>query len=378
MAYGYEDSKDLAAVFQGRAQGYAYGRQSNPTVTALEDKITLLEEGLDTICFATGMSALTTTLLALLRKGDHLISSQFLFGNTNSVFNTLATLGVEVTFVDATRAESISAAVQKNTKAVFVETIANPRTHISDLDKIGVVCEKAGLVYIVDNTMTTPYLFTPKKLKASLVINSLTKSICGHGTTLGGAVTETGVFDWTRFENIYDNYKKKKPAFWGITQIRKKGLRDFGGALAPEAAGRISMGAETLALRMDRCCSNAEKLADFFNESAGITVVHYPGLDTHAQHGIAAKYFRRFGFLMSIELEAGRDVFEFLNRLQLVISSSNLGDNRTLAIPVAHTIFYEMGPERRASMGVTDNMVRLSIGIEEPEDLVQDFKQALD
>lgn len=377
VAYGYEDARDIAAVFQGKAQGYSYGRQVNPTTTALEDKITAMEGGVDSVCFATGMAAITAVMFSLLRAGDHLISSSFLFGNTNSLFNTLKVLGIEVTFVDPTDTKNVRDALQDNTKAVFVETIANPCTQVADLAGIGEFCRRQQLLYVVDNTMTSPYLFQPKTVHAGLVVNSLTKCIGGHGNALGGAVTETGCFDWTQFDNIYDSYKKGDVNTWGLLQIKKKGLRDTGATLGPEAAHHLSVGSETLALRMERSTSNALTLAEFFDEHPLINSVYYPGLKTHAEHERATELFRAYGPIMSIELNESVDCFDFLSMLSLPIVSSNLGDNRTLAIPVAHTIYYEMGPERRASMGISDGMVRFSVGIEDLDDLLADFQRAL-
>ena len=377
VAYGYEDAHDLAEVFQGKRPGYTYGRQVNPTVEALEAKVTRMERGVASVCFGTGMGAIGTLLFGLLRAGDHFISSSFLFGNTNSLFNSFAAHGLEVTFVDATDAAAVAAAVRPNTKLVFVETIANPRTQVTDLAGLGALCEQHGLVYVVDNTMTSPYLFQPVDHGASLVVNSLTKYIGGHGNALGGAVTEVGNFDWARFENIYDNYRAGEPVKWGITQIKKKGLRDFGAALAPEAAHHIAVGAETLALRMERQCANTQRLVEFLAAHDKIAAVYYPGLATHPEYQRAAELFRYPGALFSFELDPAIDVFELLNRLDVVIKSSNLGDNRTLAIPVAHTIYYEMGAERRASMGIIDSLVRISTGIEDGDDLIADFDNAL-
>ncbi|MEO7728553.1 MAG: cystathionine gamma-synthase family protein [Burkholderiales bacterium] len=377
VAFGYPDARDLAKVFKGEMPGYAYGRQGNPTTAAVEAKINKMEDGIATVCFGTGMAAIAAVFIALLRKGDHVVSSSFLFGNTNSLFGTFGEMGCEVSFVDATDVENVARAVRPETKLVFVETIANPCTQIADLARIGEFCASRGLLYVVDNTMTTPYLYRPKQHGAGLVVNSLTKSICGHGNALGGAVTDTGLFDWTRFPNIYENYKQAKPAQWGILQIRKKGLRDVGSTLAAEPAHRIAVGAETLALRMERCSENAQKLAHFLAAHSRVTKVFYPGLAAHPQHRVAGAWFKTCGALMSIELAAGIDCFEFLNRLKLVISSSHLGDNRTLAIPVAHTIYWEMGPQRRAEMGIADSLIRLSIGIEDYADLEADFAQAL-
>jgi O-acetylhomoserine (thiol)-lyase len=377
VAYGYRDARELAAVFQGRAQGYAYGRQGNPTAAALEDKINRMEDGVATVCFSTGMAAIGAIMVALLRAGDHIVSSSFLFGNTNSMFATLATQGIGVAFVDATDAHAVEAALTPATRLVFVETIANPRTQIADLAKIGELCASRGLIYVVDNTMTSPYLFRPKSVRAGLVVNALTKYIGGHGNALGGSVTDTGGFDWTRYANIYDAYKGPKPALWGIAQIRKKGLRDWGGTLTAEQAHHIAVGAETLALRMERACANALALAQFLSTHRKVRAVYYPGLPAHPQHALARALFAGFGALLSFELDPALDCFDFLNRLQNVVLSSNLGDNRTLAIPVAQTIYWEMGPERRASMGIADSLIRVSVGIEDRDDLIADFAQAL-
>ncbi len=376
VAYGYEDARELAAVFQGK-RGYSYGRQINPTVEALEAKIGAMENGLQTVCFGTGMAAIGTMLFALLREGDHFVSSAFLFGNTNSLFQTFETHGVGVSFVDATDAAAVADAIGDRTRLVFVETIANPRTQIAALEEVGELCRDRGLVYVVDNTMTSPYLFQPRTVQASLVVNSLTKYIGGHGNALGGAVTEMGCFDWRGFDNIYDTYRKGDPSSWGITQIRKKGLRDFGAALGPEAAHHIAVGAETLALRLDRQCATAEALARYLDAHPRVKRVYYPGLEAHPQHDRARRLFRHPGALFSFELSDGVDIWTFLNALEVVVKSSNLGDNRTLAIPVAHTIYFEMGPERRASMGIDDSLIRISVGIEEAEDLLEDFERAL-
>ncbi len=377
VTYTYDDARDLAAVFQGTQKGYTYGRQVNPTVTALQDKITLMEGGHSTAAFSTGMAAIGTTLFSLLRAGDHFISSSYLFGNTNSLFNTFASHGIEVSFVDATSADEVRGAIKKNTRLVFLETIANPRTQVAELPAIGEICQERGLVYIVDNTMTTPYLFQPKSVGASLVVNSLTKYIGGHANALGGAITETGIFDWETFPHLYDNYKKGDRASWALTQIKKKGLRDFGATLGAEAAHHISVGSDTLALRMEQACKNAQTLADYLDAHGNVKKVYYPGLNAHPQHELARELFKHPGALFSVELVDKLDCFDFLNKLDLVVCTSNLGDTRSLGIPVAHSIYFEMGPERRASMGIDDSLVRFSIGIEETEDLLADFEQAL-
>ncbi len=376
VAFGYEDTRELAAVFQGKKPGFTYGRQINPTVEALENKISVMENGLRTVCFGTGMAAIGTAFFALLRHGDHVVSSAFLFGNTNSLFNSFAVQGVDVSFVDATSVEAVAAAVTPKTRLVFVETIANPRTQVTALKEIGEYCAQHGLIYVVDNTMTSPYLFQPAKVQASLVVNSLTKYIGGHGNALGGAITEMGHFDWGSYAHIYEDYRSGNPQMWGITQIKKKGLRDFGASLAAEAAHHISVGAETLALRMERQCTNAQTLAEYLYAHDQVREVFYPGLPHHPQYQRSTELFKHAGAILSFELAPSVDLWDFMDRLQVIIRSTNLGDNRTLAIPVAHTIYYEMGPERRASMGIEDSLIRVSVGIEDCGDLIDDINQA--
>ena len=378
VAFGYTDARQLASVFQGKEPGFRYGRQGNPTVSALEDKVSKMEDGVATLCFGTGMAAIGALFQALLKAGDQIVSSSFLFGNTNSLWQTVAGQGVDVAFVDATDVAQVEAAITPNTRMVFVETIANPRTQVADLAGIGELCRERGILYVVDNTMTTPWLFRPKAVGAGLVVNSLTKSIGGHGIALGGALTDTGLFDWSAYPNIAPNFRKQPAKAQGMAQLRAKALRDFGAALGPEAAHHIAVGAETLALRMERTCANALALATMLEADERVSAVHYPGLASHPQHGVVTSLFRSGGSLLSFELNDDIDPFDYLNRLKLAIPASNLGDNRTLVIPVAHTIFFEMGAERRASMGIAESLIRVSVGIEDTADLVGDFRQALE
>ncbi|OXR49569.1 hypothetical protein PuT2_07180 [Pusillimonas sp. T2] len=376
--YAYADSRELAAVFQGKP-GFTYARQGTPTTAALEAKVTQMEGGVNSVSFATGMAALTATFFTLLKKGDHLISSQYIFGNTNSLLGTLSDLGVIVTLVDATDIEQVKAARRPETRMVFTESIANPGTQIADLRGVGQWCREQNLVYVLDSTLSTPWLCRGIDVGASLVVNSLSKYTGGHGNALGGAVTDTGLFDWSAYPNIAEPYRKGNPTSWGLTQIKKKGLRDMGATLSSDAAHRIAVGAETLALRMEKASANAMALASYLEGHALVNRVQYPGLASHAQHNRAADLFggKHFGALLAVELSDDLDVFEFLNRLRVLVLATHLGDTRTLVLPVAHTIYYEMGPERRALMGIADNLLRISVGIEDTADLIQDFEQAL-
>lgn len=375
--YAFERVEDLVAVFQG-SPGFSYARQGTPTTAALEAKITRLEGGIGTVTFATGMAALSAVFLTLLKKGDHLISSKYIFGNTNSLLGTLENLGVETTLVDATDLEQVKAARRPETRMVFVESLANPGTYIADLDGIGQWCAAEKLLYVVDNTLSTPWLCTGKSVQAGLVVNSLSKHIGGHANALGGAVTDTGLFDWSSYPNINDVYRKGNAANWGLTQIKKKGLRDMGATLSSDAAHRIAVGSETLALRMGKACDNALELSKALAQNPLVSRVTYPGLPDHPQHERAKRLFGgRYGALMAVELADNVDLFAFMNRLKVFVLATHLGDNRTLVLPVAHTIYYEMGPELRAQMGISDNQLRISVGTEDVEDLIADFEQAL-
>lgn len=382
VTYGYSSAQELLDVFQNKKKGYRYARQGNPTVSALEDKITKMEDGLASLCFSSGMAAIGALPIALLKAGDHVVSSAFLFGNTSNLWNTTAGLGIGLTFVDATKVDNVAAALTPATRMVCVETIANPRTQVADLAKIGALCAARGILFVVDNTMTSPYLFRPKAVGAGLVINSLTKAISGHGDVLGGCITDTGTFDWKRYPNITEITKRQPEAQWGISQLRAKAVRDFGACLSADAAHQIAIGSETMALRIERQCSNTTQLTNMLVEHPNVSKVYYPGLKSHPEHGLATELFNAYGSIFSFELKSQpaqeeQTCIEFLDRLNIPISATHLGDNRTLIIPVAQTIYFEMGAEQRAAMGISESLIRVSVGIEEVTDLLDDFNQAL-
>lgn len=377
VLFEYKDVTDLINVFQGKQAGHVYSRSSSESNSALQQILNHLEGGAGALTFATGMAGISATLLSLLKSGDHLIASQFLFGNTRSLLDTLVGLGIEVSFVDVTDVRNVSQAVKENTRAVYLETIANPVTQVADLGSIGNLCEEKGLLYMVDNTMTPAFLFDAKSVKASLTMSSLTKYVAGHGNVLGGSVIDTGLFDWSNYPNVAEIYRTGDPAQWGLTQIKKRGLRDMGATLAPDSAHTISVGLETMALRMERCCNNALRLATYLHGHKNVANVYYPGLADHPQHFIAREHFSgHYGGIFSIDLADGVDTNAFLNSLKLVICATHLGDTRTLALPVAPTIFYENGAVERAKMGISENMIRFSVGIEDIKDIVADFEQA--
>ncbi len=378
VLFEFKDAQGIIDAFQGKRAAHVYSRSSSPSVTALQAMLTDLEEAEGALCFATGMAAISSSLFALLVAGDHLIVSQYLFGNTRSFFETLKDFGVQITFTDVTDIEQVKGAYQPNTRGVYTETVANPVTQVADLGAIGQFCEEKGILFLVDNTMTPPPLFSAKNVKASLVFTSLTKYIAGHGNVLGGAVIDTGIFNWKKFDNIKSVYQVGDIAQWGLTQIKKKGLRDLGATLSPHSASAIAMGMETLALRMSRSQHNALQLATFLDNHDKVANVFYPGLADHPQHFIAREHLSGgYGAILSFDLIDGTDSVAFLNALELVICATHLGDNRTLALPVAPTIYFENTEQERAKMGISDTMIRISVGIEDTEDLIADFDAAL-
>lgn len=378
VQYGFNKVEDLIGVFQGTVKGgFNYARQGTPTTAALEARITQMESGYGSIVFSTGMAAITAIMLTLLKAGDHIVVSRYVFGNTNSFMGTLRDLGIEVSMVDATQVIEVEKALQVNTKMVFVETIANPGTQIPDLEDIGNLCKQLGLLYVVDNTVASVAVFKPIQVGASLIINSLTKTVGGHGVALGGSVTDTGLFDWSVYPNIFQAYRQGDAKAWGLQQIRKKGLRDMGASLSSEQAHAISVGSETMALRVKQSSDTALALAHFLAAHPKVVKVNYPMLPSHPQYEIAKKLFKQGSWLLSFELKDTPTGLAFINQLQIPIAATGLADTRSLIIPVAPTIFWEAGAQARADMGIGDGLIRFSVGLEDTNDLLADFAQAL-
>ena len=378
VLFEFNDAQGIIDAFQGKRAAHVYSRSSSPSVTALQNMLNDLEGGSGALCFATGMAAISSALFALLKAGDHIIVSQYLFGNTRSFFDTIIDFGVQVTYADVTDISNVMDAYQPNTKGVYTETVANPVTQVADLRAIGQFCDEKGILFMVDNTMTPPPMLYAKDFKASLIFCSLTKYIAGHGNVLGGAVIDTGEFNWQTFGNIKSGYRVDDVTQWGLTQIKKKGLRDLGATLAPQSASSIALGMETLALRISRSQHNALQLATFLDNHPKVAKVFYPGIADHPQHFLAREYLNDgYGAILSFDLIEGADPVAFLNEMKLVICATHLGDNRTLALPVAPTIYFENSAEDREKMGISDTMLRISVGIEDTADLIVDFESAL-
>lgn len=378
VLFHFDDVADLEAVFQGKKNGHVYARSSSSSSVALQNILAKFEGGKYATVFSTGMAAISAVMFSLLKTGDHIVVSKFLFGNTRSFIDSLIRFGIEVDYIDTTKVDNLSSVVKQNTKMLFCESIANPGTQVADLVKIGDYCESIGLLFVLDNTMTPCVILDAKSVKANILTTSLTKYVSGHGNVLGGVVVDMGNFDWKQFDNILDVYKGMAPEALGTTQIRKKGLRDIGATLAPQSAHLISTGLETLSMRMQKICDNAMQISQFLATHKRVSQVLYPGLDKHPQHQLAKQLFRgNFGGILSFELKQGDNVRDFINALKMILSATHLGDNRTLILPVASTIFYENGPEQRKEMGISDTLIRMSIGIEDCGDIINDLAQAL-
>lgn len=378
VLFEFDEVRDLEAVFQGKQAGHVYSRSSSGSAVALQNMLNHIEGGVGAVVYSTGMAAISSMIFSLLHSGDHIVVSSYLFGNTRSFFESLSHFDIRVSYVDVTDAQNVKDAMTDATKLVFCEAIANPVTQVSDLANIGALCKAKDILFVVDNTTTPAPIFKAKALDASLVVTSLTKYVAGHGNVLGGVIVDLGNYNWASFDNIAHKYRVDDTQLWGLVQLRKRGLRDMGATLAPQSAHQISVGLETLNMRMQKTCDNAQALAEFCHANPAFERVYYPGLSNHPQQALASELFKgMYGGILSVELTQDIDMRSFINALKLVICATHLGDNRTLALPVATTIFYENGPEQRKVMGISDSLIRISLGIEEIDDVIEDVQNAI-
>ncbi|BBM88912.1 hypothetical protein COTS27_00599 [Spirochaetota bacterium] len=396
VTYTYDSVEELIGAFQGNLpkdhpSGFTYARSSSPTVTHLESRINHLENGISTVCTATGMAAIILPILALLRAEDHIITSKHLFGNTVNLFNTLKRFGIDLDCVDMTDMREIEAAIKPGkTRIIFLETISNPLTYIPDLENIQALAAHHDIITIVDNTLTTPYFFKPQKLGFTFSHHSLTKYLGGHAAALGGSLTDLGTMKWQNSPNVLDFYKTTATAArsnsLAMQQIRKKGLRDMGSTLSADSAATIALGLETFVLRIERIKSNIKEIALYLEKHPKVARVYHPTLRSHPHHNRMNDWFSCTGSqkkeyfgsgILSFELKPPHDMLKMINCLKIFRRATHLGDTRSLVIPVAPTIFFESGRNRRQYLGISENLIRLSIGIEEVEDLLTDLAEAL-
>lgn len=380
-SYEYKTAEELEDVFAGKSFGYLYSRISNPTVTALENRLTLLEKALASLATSSGMAAITVSLLNILKSGDHLITAKSLFGGTYTLFKNIFTrYGIDVDFVDATEPLEIAEHIKEKTKAVFVETIGNPKLDIVDLKKVSQIAHKHNIPFFVDNTIPTPYLLRAKDFGADIIIHSTTKFINGFGNSIGGVIVDTGNFNWDsdKFPELKE-YIKKYGQFAFLAKAKHDVFRDFGTCMSPFNAFLTLIGIETLGLRMEKHCQNTLLLAQYLDKHPKVKWINFPGLSGSSYHKIAKQQFdNKFCSLLCFGLGTKKKGFQLINKLKFVKNLANLGDSRTLVIHPASTICADFTPEEKEVVGVTEDMVRVSIGIEDIDDIISDFKNALE
>ncbi len=391
-SYQFKDTDHAANLFGLKEFGNIYTRLMNPTTDVLEKRVALLDGGVAALAVASGQSAITLALLNIAQAGDEIVSADNLYGGTYTLFHyTFARLGIKVRFVKSGDLEAFQKAITPKTKAIYAESIGNPKLDVADLEGISKIAHKNGIPFIVDNTVS-PYLLRPIDFGADIVVYSATKFIGGHGTSLGGLIVDSGKFDWTngKFPLIAD----PDPSYHGINFVdalkplgniayiikaRVTLLRDLGPALSPFNAFLLLQGLETLHLRMPRHCENALAVAQFLEKSPKVTWVNYPGLVKSPEKAKADRYLKKgagaiIGFGIKGGLESGK---KFINALQLVSHLANIGDAKTLAIHPATTTHQQLSAEEQRATGVTPDFIRLSIGLEHIDDIIADIEQAL-
>ncbi len=356
--FAFKSAKHGAQLFQGEGEGYVYTRLGNPTQAALEREMAFLEGGEAALAFASGMAAISGVILNLCQCGDNLVSSDTVYGGTHNLYKeSLPNWGIEAREVDATNPQNIADAIDEKTRIIFIETPANPTLDIIDIQQVAQIAHKHGIPLVVDNTFATPYLQQPLKLGADIVIHSATKYIGGHGDTIAGIVVGKQEF---------------------IDELRGKILRDIGGVISPLNAWLLLRGLKTLPVRMDRHCANAMEIAKFLSFHPKVNWVRYPGLSTHPHHELARKQMTNFGGIVTFEVKGGRRAGEkVMDNVGLITLAVSLGDCDSLIEHPASMTHSTYSAEELAQVGITEGLIRLSVGLEDPQDLIEDLKQAL-
>jgi O-acetylhomoserine (thiol)-lyase len=391
-SYVFDDVDHAASLFNLQDFGYVYTRLGNPTVSALEERIASLEGGRGAVAAASGHAAQLLAFFSLMEPGDDFIASRNLYGGSITQFShAFKRFGWNVTFVDPAAPEAFRAALTPRTKAIFIEVLANPGGIVVDIEPIAAIAREAGIVLMVDNTMASPWLFRPFEWGADIVIHSTTKFLSGHGTSMGGAVVESGRFDWGRSAARYPGLTRPDPAYHGLTfaetfgdfgytmKTRAVALRDLGPAMAPMNAFLTLTGIETLHLRMERHCANALKVAQFLEAHPAVARVSYVGLPSSPYHGLARKYLERgFGSVFTVALKGGFAAgVRTVESVELVSHLANIGDTRSLIIHPASTTHRQLTEEQQVRAGAGPDTLRLSVGIENPDDIILDLDRAL-
>ncbi len=389
-AYNFRDSEHAANLFALAEPGNIYARIMNPTTDVFEKRIAALEGGIGALAFASGHAAISAAIFNIAEAGDEIVSSTTLYGGTYNMFvYTLPRLGIKVKLVDASDPENIRQAITEKTKAVYAEVIGNPKIDVLDIEKVAAIAHENGIPLIVDSTFATPYLCRPIEFGADIVIHSATKFIGGHGTSMGGIVVDSGQFNWDNGKfpllsepdpSYHDlRYTEAVGPLAFITRLRTQILRDLGACLSPFNSFQFLIGLETLHLRLQRHSENALKVAEYLAGHDQVTWVSYPGLATHPDHTLAQKYLPRgAGAILTFGIKGGLEAGKlFINSLKLFSLLANVGDAKSLVIHPASTTHSQLTPEQREAAGAPDNLVRLSLGIEDAADLIADLEQAL-
>ncbi len=376
-AFEFEHAEDLEAVFKGQKMGHVYTRSSNPSIEEFELKVKAISGAFGVIATATGMAAISNALFALLKSGDNIITTKYLFGNTLSLFQTLfSDFGVEVRYVDVSDKEAIKANIDAKTRLLFCESVSNPQLIVPDFSAIKSVLKEHHVPLIVDTTMTPWNIFDAKKHGVDIEIISATKYLSGGGHVLGGLIVDNGTFDWKHHATLEPYYKKFGPNAF-IARLRKETFRNLGSSLTAQSAYLLCLGLETLDLRVRRSCQNALTIAKHLQHKSSVVSVDYPLLSSSLSYANASKQLSGGGAIVTFSLENKEKAYAFLNALKLIRRGTNIQDNKSLAIAPYHTIYAEYSEEQRHSYQLTQGMIRLSVGIEDIEDLLEDIDQAL-
>lgn len=375
-AFGYESAEKLEKVFSNKAPGFAYTRISNPTIEAFERRIASIEGGIGAVACASGMAAVSFAIMNVLESGDEVIASAGLFGGTIELFRDLSAFGIKVKYVSSVTAESVRESITENTKAVFAELIANPRLDVVDVKAVAEVCHENEIPLIVDSTTATPYLVRPIKLGADIVVHSSSKYINGSSNAISGVIVDGGNFKWNakKHRTFKDYAKYGKFAYYA--KLRNGLWRNCGPCMSPFSAFLNSVGLETLGIRMERICDNALRLAEFLESKDGITVT-YPALKNNEYYDLCQKQLGgKGGGILSVRAGSKERAFKLINSLKYAVITSNIGDVRTLVIHPESTIYIHSTTEEMNNAGVYDDTIRISVGIEDIEDILSDFGQA--
>lgn len=376
-AFARESAEELERVFNNKSPGFAYTRISNPTVSAFEERINALEKGLGAVACSSGMAAVSMALMNILRAGDEVIASSGLFGGTIDLFGDLSEFGITTRFTESATPEEIEPLINEKTKAIFAELIGNPGLEVIDIAAVSELAHSYGIPLILDSTTATPYLVNPFEFGADIVIHSSSKYINGGGNSISGIIVDSGNFKWDyeKYPGLAEYRKFGKFAY--LAKLRNGIWRNFGGCLAPMNAFMNCVGLETLGLRMERCCKNALELARFFEDSREVEV-NYPALESSGFHELCKRQLKGSGgAIITIRAGSRERAFKLINALKLATNATNIGDVRTLVIHPASTIYAHSSEEQRRSAGVFDDTIRVSVGIEDIEDLIGDFDQAI-